>query len=768
MTSSLAIERRVESEVGQYIRSEETAVSLRRTVPRGVLLRTALLSFCLTACTAARTPTAGELLDKYTKALDSLMCVVIKAETTSEGGYAFDRDWPDPLVRGTRFRGKTFNRSEFRTDGKRLHSRDYDWGNISPARPSVPAHQPSYRCHNWDGREHYQHSRDVNVPTLSGLILLHKPDIGFGFSRNGPLSYLMGYNLESDERLDTILRRAESIAVRPKTERIGGSDCRVIEARTDSGRIALWIDPGHGYHAARAEAELVPGELAYGRPMRRGWARETRLENVRFEKVGGLWAPMEADVTQSRLYGGNNRSLQKYHYKRTMVLVNPDHDALGSFENPLRNPANDPELRNGTDVMLDNKTYHWRDDNVVDDAGSAIIEGRRKKSSGREEQSQSTSAESSRKSPTQPKQPNLWQLIRKNLARQTSSSASDEGPTAGELLDRWTRTLDACSFGSYIVEGEGVSEHNWRFTKNWHEPSFRGIGDKGKSYTRMEFRTDGKRSHWRQYHWGHISPTFPNVTKDEPCYNCLHYVNGWLYQHNARVVPGRPAGIVKVHESPDFRGGSMDAKLQGYLLGGDKRTDRILREGANISVRPKTERIGESDCYVIDVKRDDGRVTLWIDPQHGYHPARLESRSTGRVQGAPGVRELVESSFENFRFEKRNAVWQPMEVDFKSLIRYGDGSYTGQKSHYKRTQILLKPDHEALGSFDNPLENPKNDPVLSNETKVRLYKDGGREEYVWRDGKMFDGEGKAVVWVWPTKSVGRGRPKKDTAAQKDL
>ena|GEM_PF-1311503 len=741
MTGSPAIKRRVESETGQYIGSAEPAASLRRTVPRGVLLRAALLSFCLTACAAGQTPTARQLLDNYTKALDSLTCVVIKAETTCEGGYAFDKNWQDSRLRGTTLSGTTYSRSELRTDGRRLHHRQYDWGNITNARPDAPANQPTYRCFNWDDGMFYQHSRDVNVPGLSGSIILNELDTPPKLSRNGPLSYLMGYNLESDERLDSILGRAESIAVRLKTERISGSDCWVIDGKTDSGRISLWLDPAHGYHAARAEAELAAGELAYGRPMPKGWAGTTRLDNVRFEKIGGLWAPMEADVSESRLYGGNNRLLQKYHHKRTMVLVNPDHDALGSFENPLRNPANDPELRNGTDVMLDNKTYDWRHGNVVDDAGKVIIEGRRKESSGREEKSQSSSAESSRKSPTQPKQPNLWQLIRKSMVKKQappgppdSASTQSTPPTARELLDRYTRALE--SVKSIIVKAEITNSHEYAFGKDYHEPMFRGVRDKGTCYQRTEFRTDGRRLHSRQYRWGHLTAADPAVPEEAAAYNCLNYVGTELYQNTSTLKAGSP-GRVRLHDSPNFRMRGVDKQLMGYSIQSDERLDAILRRARSISVRERTEKIGGSECYVMDANTDTGRISAWIDPAHGWHLAKVQAAAKegdlywGRAL-QPGW--VVANRIDGVRFEKIDGVWAPAEADMGMVNQYGPGSFTRQKTDYKRTQILVNPDHDAVGSFDNPLENPKNDPQLKNGARVYLH--DGQKRYIFSNGKL--------------------------------
>ena len=322
---------------------------------------------------AADHPTPSDLMDKYARALDSLRSTIVKAEITSTHAGRFARDFRDPAVRGLADRGTSYSRTELRTDGKRSHWREYSWGHISSTFPSIPEEQAHYHCNNWDGEQLYSHVIAVNNPKSHGIAHLYKPpknEEKGELSRKYPASYLMGYNLESDERMDSILRRAKSISVRQKTERISGSDCYVIDAKTDSGRIFLWIDPAHGYHLAKAEARLAPGDLGPGRHrLSKGDRRTTRLENVRFKKVDDIWVPTEADAYMDRHFGGRNHTTQKWHYKRTEVVVNPDHEALGSFDNPIENPENDPELKNGADVYIhgDQTRYIWQDGKLIPD-----------------------------------------------------------------------------------------------------------------------------------------------------------------------------------------------------------------------------------------------------------------------------------------------------------------------------------------------------------------------------------------------------------------
>jgi len=115
-------------------------------------------------------------------------------------------------------------------------------------------------------------------------------------------------------------------------------------------------------------ARLSEGDFAYGHQLKKGPSRVTTLKNVRFERVDGVWVPMEADVSQHRKYRGGTVN-EDYHYKRMDFVLNPDHEALGSFDNPIENPKNDPELKDGTEVcrLGDSDKYIWQDGRLISD-----------------------------------------------------------------------------------------------------------------------------------------------------------------------------------------------------------------------------------------------------------------------------------------------------------------------------------------------------------------------------------------------------------------
>ncbi len=324
------------------------------------------------------------------------------------------------------------------------------------------------------------------------------------------------------------------------------------------------------------------------------------------------------------------------------------------------------------------------------------------------------------------------------------AGTSNRQPEADELLTKYVKTLE--SVRSFIVKSESTVEHQWQYSRNWREPGFRGRGHKGTTYERLEIRTDGERLHERSYKWGQISTSFPSVSKDQPTYNCRNYANGELYRHSMHVYPDSSGGLVMLNKPQSYSLGGVERRLQGYVVQTHERVDSVLSRTKSISVRPGTAKIGDSDCYVIDAETDCGRVTVWIDPAHGYHLARAEVKATeGDLYfGKPLNKEQVISNhIEIRRFEKVDSIWIPMEVEAVIENHYGPGSYSMSKERYKRTEVVLNPDHNDLDSFDNPLENPENDPLLINGTMVHIADVPDR--YKWQDGKVVDANDKVII-----------------------
>ena len=181
----------------------------------------------------------------------------------------------------------------------------------------------------------------------------------------------------STAELDAVLAAAKRISVCPATEKVNEIPCHVIDADTHYGRYAVWLDPTHGYNAAKVTRKATGGHKENEWPMPAGDRASGSVLITRFDQVEGVWVPVEAEhetfYTSGRLFRRSHST-----YKRANIVLNPDHDKLGSFDNPLVNPANDPELRNETrvSIILPNSTSTikatWQDGKIIDESGKVI------------------------------------------------------------------------------------------------------------------------------------------------------------------------------------------------------------------------------------------------------------------------------------------------------------------------------------------------------------------------------------------------------------
>jgi len=319
-------------------------------------------------------PTVTELLDKYTQALDSTKSFI--------GNYELVGDHSSDSAQDKKA-GTISYRGHVRHDNQRFYYQKYMWGCITSRFPDMPENTPNYNCsiiNNRDKRA-YWHSKSHGVPGTVSLQPYSEENVPIAWTPG--ISYLTGY-IESEERLDSVLRKADRIIVSQTTEKVGDSDCFVIEADTKYGRYKLWLDPEHGYHPAkmRQRASGKEGNYYYERKMPERRTIKAYLDNVRFEKIDGIWVPVEADAGHDLRNQPPSSDFAfatfDYHYKRTDIILNPDHDKLGSFANPiLEDPSNDSELMNGTIVRQhlspnSRSKFTWQDGTLIDKDGKKV------------------------------------------------------------------------------------------------------------------------------------------------------------------------------------------------------------------------------------------------------------------------------------------------------------------------------------------------------------------------------------------------------------
>jgi hypothetical protein len=246
-------------------------------------------------------------------------------------------------------------------------------GGALAARGGKPAKKnPIYRTDLYDGENVYYHSQTGKGarPDMIGI----DPDpceenIRCLINTRG--EGLQGRMSGDDLYINAIFRGAKiTVTVREKPERVGDSDCYVIEARTNRGKYILWMDPNHGYNIARAEVSRSGNDILGKKPLAESKtpygqyvSDKYSFRDVRFKKIGDIWVPMEATMKSIDIYSDGKKSdkcITTIQYKRTEVIVNPDHDALGSFV---------PKFPNGSTVRVlgvPRVRFTWKDGKYTD------------------------------------------------------------------------------------------------------------------------------------------------------------------------------------------------------------------------------------------------------------------------------------------------------------------------------------------------------------------------------------------------------------------
>jgi len=320
--------------------------------------------------------TVSELLDKYAVTQDKFRCSFIGKLEVCTKYEGVSRARPS-MKRGQVYE---MNRKiELRSDGDRLYLYQKIWGRSSIRNTSEEEAYVGIRL--WDDETFYHYRNSLLSRTnKNGTVILSypkNPSYSWLWQR-GPGRTLRGYFPGVEERIDTELRQATTISVEPQREDINGSQCYVINARTKGTKgceFRIWIDPEHDYNIAKA---IVKRDWAsWGSPKLqpkdpKGNA-EVELRNVRFKKIDDVWLPVEADYRRENEYVNGDYEKDFTHLKITEFVMNPDHDALGSFKHDF--------IPNGARVRLAGVpgiTYTWKDGKVVDKQGRVIADFRKK------------------------------------------------------------------------------------------------------------------------------------------------------------------------------------------------------------------------------------------------------------------------------------------------------------------------------------------------------------------------------------------------------
>ena len=168
---------------------------------------------------------------------------------------------------GKKFRYKSFKRGMFKfKENKGWYHQEYSWGYFNQGFKNVPENSPIYRLWITAKDFSYFHQINKNRAQLGSATWQQstRQRIKTPITSYVGISHLLGY-IDSDERLDEVLRKAYRISVRKKTENIRGSECFVIDAHTKYGQYTVWLDPEHGFHPSKVRHRAKEGEYLHHR-----------------------------------------------------------------------------------------------------------------------------------------------------------------------------------------------------------------------------------------------------------------------------------------------------------------------------------------------------------------------------------------------------------------------------------------------------------------------------------------------------------------------
>ena len=288
-----------------------------------------------------------ELLNKYAENQDKMKSFIAKTESVwiPSPGSKTDQQQQNRSKSIVEFRyediGKDFKAYFCRTPLK-LES-DGTWVENNASRSTKIL---------WRDKRYYQYYKG---PRLAVSNLYVTADAEYAGNEHFEIAYdgvgpFLGFLCGDRERIDSILRQSDSLSVRPDLDRVGSVKCYVIDAVSMHGTYTIWFDPEHGYGIAKAIVRKGPEDLRRGRPRSyyiiNSIDNSTEvMQNVRFERLNGIWFTMEYERLSKREYEDRTQS-GRTQYNVTYLDVNPDHNDLGSFS------LDGLDIQDGTQIRI--------------------------------------------------------------------------------------------------------------------------------------------------------------------------------------------------------------------------------------------------------------------------------------------------------------------------------------------------------------------------------------------------------------------------------
>ena len=300
--------------------------------------------------------TVPELLDRLTASQDKLRSLIAKTEDIIINTQS---NRPTP----------TFSRevADVSVDRKRVHHRWYRWLSLAAKDAPTPIEDAECFFKLWDGKRYIEYYKPLKAEDKRiAYISADERNAKYILISGGEGAPFLGVRFSDFERIDAVLRQADSISVRDELEQVGSVACYIIDAKAKSGTYTVWLDPEHGYSIAKADVHLGPNDSFGRRLLKDNESNSLSIRNVRFENINGVWLPMEADLYMTSDRQGSPSVYATIHHKVTQITLDPDHDTLGSFI---------PQIENGTRVRdLDfGILYTWQDGKLIADIDESAV-----------------------------------------------------------------------------------------------------------------------------------------------------------------------------------------------------------------------------------------------------------------------------------------------------------------------------------------------------------------------------------------------------------
>lgn len=171
--------------------------------------------------------------------------------------------------------------------------------------------------------------------------------------------------------------------------------------------------------------------------------------------------------------------------------------------------------------------------------------------------------------------------------------------------------------------------------------------------------------------------------------------------------------------------------LDGYLFGSDHKSVADLLSNGNLQLHNDRKDINNVSCWVLEAVTEYGKITAWIAPDYGYNALKWTIQKTERdlFRGNPLLAEGLKMWVATFEADEKQKI-KDVFVITGGLFTLSMTDKIGKKPtryhKFKRTEVDLNPDFEALGAFQINLPEGT---VVTNEDIPGI-------KFVWSNGKL--------------------------------